>query len=479
MRAVSFKCDLTKSSSPFPHFWEHTVGSCHATLALRADWQKQMERCHKELGFKHVRFHGMLSDDMSTLVCENEELIYSFFNADQICDFLLSIGMRPFIELSFMPTTLSSGNDTVFHYKANVDPPSNYDAWATLILKIVEHWVQRYGKNEVSKWFFEVWNEPNLKSFWKGNQKDYFKLYEHTVKAIKSIDNNLKVGGPATAKNAWITSFLEFCEKKSLPVDFISTHHYPTDAFSKMTDNTILQLAKSKPNILMQDAKKVKNEAKGRPVYYTEWSTSSNAFDELHDHSYAAAHIIKNVMQVQGLVEGYSYWTFSDIFEENYFSSIPFHGGFGLMNIYGIPKPSYRAYELLHHIGTESLPVQGSHKTVEVWVIQKSGKISVMITNCALPQHPIKTETVKITLKGIKNLKKSYIQRIDDHHANATHAWINLGKPGSLSKKMVEELDLKSKLIKEPIQLKFEGSTAIIEIVIEPNAVTCITLENK
>ncbi len=477
MKQVSFKCDLTKPSSPFPHFWEHTVGSCHATLALRADWQKQMTSCHKELGFKYVRFHGILSDDMSTYEYEIKEPIYSFFNSDQIFDFLLSIGMRPFIELSFMPANLSSGNDTVFHYKGNITPPSNYDAWGELILKIVEHWVQRYGKNEVRKWFFEVWNEPNLKAFWKGRQKDYFKLYQYTAKAIKSVDNKLKVGGPATAKNAWITSFLEFCKKETVPVDFISTHHYPTDALGSIKDNTVLQLAKSKRHILRQEAKEVKSKAQGKPIYYTEWNSSSNPFDELHDHSFAAAYIVKTIMEAQGLVEGYSYWTFSDIFEENYFSSIPFHGGFGLMNIYGIPKPSYRAYELLHHIGTESLLVEGTHKTLDVWITRKNRQIFVLITNSALPKHPIKTETAKITIKGIKNLKRTYLQRIDDNHANATRAWINSGKQGSLSKEMVKELTLKSKLIKESIPIKLKGSIAIFEIVIPPQAVACITLE--
>ncbi|MDQ6610318.1 MAG: beta-xylosidase, partial [Bacteroidota bacterium] len=201
MSPANFKCNLTHASSTIDHFWEHTVGSSHATMALRADWQKQLTRCHRELGFMHVRFHGILSDDMGTLVNEQNKLIYSFFNADQICDFLLSIGMRPFMELSFMPTALASGSDTVFHYKGNVTAPKDYDDWETLIKKLVEHWVQRYGLPEVSQWFFEVWNEPNLDAFWKSDEPAYFKLYRHTSKAVKQVHKSLKVGGPATANN--------------------------------------------------------------------------------------------------------------------------------------------------------------------------------------------------------------------------------------------------------------------------------------
>jgi len=479
MNYVNFKCDLKGVSRPFTHFWEHTVGSCHATTALRADWQQQLTRCSRELGFKHVRFHGILSDDMCTLVDENDELVYSFFNTDQICDFLLSIGMRPFMELSFMPTILASGDDIVFHYKGNVTPPKNYSDWAMLINKLVQHWVCRYGIDEVRHWFFEVWNEPNLNAFWKGSQVDYFRLYQFTAAAIKKVDASLKVGGPATADNEWITEFLAFCDNTNVPVDFISTHHYPTDSFGKPGDDTVEQLAASVRSALRKEAAEVKSKAKGKPVYYTEWCTSSNPFDDMHDQPYAAAFIAKTVMEARGLVEGYSYWTFSDIFEENYFSSIPFHGGFGLMNIYGIPKPAYRAFELLHRLGTELLPVQGSHDTVDIWIVKKNGTIQVLMTNWALPKHDIKTETVNITLNGITKIKNAYVERIDDTHANPRQYWEAAGKPGSLSPRLVQDLESRSALVREQFQVSIDNNKAVIEIVLPPQAVACITLETN
>ena len=206
-----FECDLSQNPKPFQHFWEHTVGSGHAPLGLRADWQVQLHRCHDELGMRHVRFHGALSSPMGTLICEEEKLLYSFFNLDRIMDFLLSIGMKPFLELSFMPETLASGDTRVFRYQSNVTPPKDYAEWAALIKKLVGHFAERYGRGEVSQWFFEVWNEPNLKSFWTGSQKDYFELYANTVEAIKSVDGSFQVGGPATAQNEWIEPFLNFC----------------------------------------------------------------------------------------------------------------------------------------------------------------------------------------------------------------------------------------------------------------------------
>src|SRR6204780_3493908 len=395
-----FTCDFTGPASRLPHFWEHTIGSGHATLALRTDWQAQMRRSHDELGFGHVRFHGLLCDDMGTLVGEGDRLFYSFFNADQIFDFLLSIGMKPFVELSFMPTTLASGGQTVFHYGANVSPPKDYARWATLIRKLVARWAERYGGAELREWFFEVWNEPNLDAFGSGKQDDYFKLYRYTAEAIKSVDPALKVGGPGTAANGWVDDFIAFCAKNQLPADFISTHHYPTDSFGRPGDDTEAQLSQSRRSVLRDETREVRRQAGDRPVYYTEWCTSSNPRDPMHDEPYAAAFVTKTIMEANGLVQGYSYWVFSDIFEENYFPSVPFHGGFGLLNIHGIAKPAYRAYELLHHVGTDLLQMEGSHAKIDAWIIFNGHTATILLTNYALPRRPIAVHSVRIILKN-------------------------------------------------------------------------------
>ncbi|HET8783429.1 MAG TPA: hypothetical protein VFM63_13475, partial [Pyrinomonadaceae bacterium] len=225
MTSLSYFCDLAEATTPLPHFWEHTVGSDHAPMALRADWQSQLQRAQRELGFQYVRFHGLLSDDFRLLVRDGNKHFYSFFNCDQVFDFLLSIGIRPFVELSFMPNALASGGKTVFGYEANITPPRNYKQWSGLIAALVSHCAERYGKKEVRDWFFEVWNEPNLSAFWAGTQREYFKLYRHTAEAIKNIDESFRVGGPATAKSEWIEDFVKFCDRNEVPADFITTHY--------------------------------------------------------------------------------------------------------------------------------------------------------------------------------------------------------------------------------------------------------------
>ncbi len=472
-----FICRLTDRTTPLPHFWEHTIGSGHATLALRADWQRQLRRCREELGMRHVRFHGLLSDDVGTLTIQMDKPLYSFFNADQIIDFLLSIGMRPFVELSFMPLALASGDETVFHYRGNITPPRDPKKWATLIRKLVTHWVKRYGVAEVREWFFEVWNEPNLKAFWSKGQDEYFKLYQVTVKAIKSVDAALKVGGPATAKNEWVAEFLAFCAKKKLPADFVSTHHYPTDALGAVGDDTITQLANSRRSVLREQAQDTFRRAQGKPVYYTEWNVTSNPRDRLHDEPYAAAFVVKTVLEMSGLVEGYSFWTFSDIFEENYFPSVPFHGGFGLLNLHGIPKPTYRAFELLHRLGTEQLLVDGLHATVDAWAIPQGNRLTFMLTNHALPRHSIRTEGVQLRIRDATKPRAVSIERIDQQHANPRRLWGTMKKPNYLSPEQVEKLEKASRLEAEPLKWKHRERELRLTVKLPAQSVAAVTVE--
>jgi len=475
---LTFFCDLAEATIPLSHFWEHTIGSDHARIALRADWQRQLKRAHEELGFRHVRFHGLLSDDMRTVVREHDTLLYSFFNSDQVFDFLLSIGMRPFVELSFMPGALASGDKTVFSYKANITPPKDYKQWAKLIDRLVSHWVELYGEKEVREWLFEVWNEPNLKMFWAGTQREYFRLYRYTADAIKKISPSFKVGGPATAKSEWIEDFVGFCERNSMPADFISTHYYPNDGFER-DGNTELQLFKSQRGIMREVAQNTRCYAGNRPVYYTEWNSSSNPRDPLHDEPYAAAFVASTVMEANGLVDGYSFWTFSDIFEEDYFSSMPFHGGFGLLTLHGIPKPAYRAFELLHDLGDRQSLVDGLHETVDCSVIRKESSVTVLLTNHTTPGHSIETEQVELRLDNAREPLAAKIRRIDTDHANPKRLWLEMGQPEYLSGKDVERLEEASRLVDQKQSLSFHEGSIILKTSLPPLAVAAITIEFK
>ena len=346
-----------------------------------------------------------------------------------------------------------------------------------MIYTLVVHWTERYGVQEVAAWFFEVWNEPNLKAFWTGTQKDYFKLYQVTADAIKSVDASLRVGGPATARDGWIEEFLQFCEGNRVPVDFVTTHHYPTDALGHEGDDTETQLANSQRGILREWTLNTRRQAGRLPLYYTEWNSSSNPRDPRHDEPYAAAFVAKTVLEASELVQGYSFWTFSDIFEEDYFPSMPFHGGFGLLTVHGIAKPTYRAFELLHRLGTEHLPVDGRHETVNAWVTRDKARVTVLLVNHALPRHPIAGLRVHIHLTRTPKPSGAWVERIDEHHANAKRRWLALGAPEYLDRATVGQLHEASRLVRHACPWTWREEQIALEIELPAHAVAALTVE--
>ncbi len=475
---TTFSTSLDAAGSPLAHVWSHTVGSGRAHLALRADWQAQLRRAHTELGVRYVRFHGLLNDEMCTYLIEMDRDLYSFFNIDQVFDFLVSIGMRPFVELSFMPTALQTGGDIVFFYKANVTPPRDYAKWADLMTRLARHWVERYGVDEVRRWYFEVWNEPNLDAFWKGQQADYFKLYQYTANAIKGVDAQLRVGGPATADDEWLPEFLEFCAAGKLPADFISTHHYPTDALGKPGDDTETQLSDAPRDVLIQRVRKTRAAVGDRKLCYTEWSSSSNPFFARHDEPYAAAFLMKNMLDVADLVHCYSWWTFSDIFEENYFSSKPFHGSFGLLTIHNIAKPTYRAMQLLHALGDTRLAVTGSHATVDAWAVRKDARhVDLLTTNHTFPRQAIAAEAITWHVQSTRKVVRASVQRVDDEHANARQAWVDMGSPDYLDARQVAELDRASQLQPEALAINANGDGFDLQLNLPAHAIAAVQVE--
>lgn len=471
--------DLNAPTTPFPHYWERCVGSDHAAMGLREDWRQQLKQCHDELGFQYVRFHGLLDNDMSVYSkWDNKPPVYSFFNVDSIFDFLLRIGMKPFVELSFMPDDLASGSTTCFQYRGNTTPPKSYADWGALIHTLTAHLVARYGVDEVRTWFFEVWNEPNLAYFWRGTQEEYFTLYRHAAESIKSVDVKLRIGGPATAVNAWIPELKTFCQRSGTPLDFVSTHHYPTDAALDLDgSDMVAMMNKAGRGVLRRMTAKARQEAGDLLLYYTEWSNSPSTRDPWHDEPYAAAFAVKTIVDNLGLADIYSFWTFSDIFEEMPLPSAPFYGGFGLLTLHGVPKPTYRAFQLLHALGDERIPVEADlHATVEAAAVRKGDGVTILVYNHDVPLANIQDERVQIVLQGFKGEPKASVERIDADHANPKRCWQELGSPEYPHPKMIRELIAASELKQETLAGSRQGESIVFELTIPPHGIAAIHL---
>jgi xylan 1,4-beta-xylosidase len=236
------------------------------------------------------------------------------------------------------------------------------------------------------------------------------------------------------------------------------------------------QLALSRRSVLREQVQTVRRQAKLRPVHYTEWNTSSNARDPMHDEPYAAAFIVKTVMEANGYIDGYSFWTFSDIFEENYFPSVPFHGGFGLLTIHGIPKPSYRAFQMLHELGDRLLLVDGIHETVNCWMVMKDNTVTVLLTNQVNPGHRITQETANIYIRNLPSPREIYLQRIDESNANSKEVWKQRGSSEYLSDSDVMEIREKSQMIRHPVKFSYQDQTVHFQLELPPHSVASATI---
>jgi len=342
--------------------FKECVGAGRANEGLRADWQDQLREARRECGFKYIRMHGLLTDDMGVYKEDaHGNPIYNWQYIDQLYDFLLSIDIKPFVELSFMPKDLASGDKTIFWWKGNVTPPKSYDKWGDLIRHLVAHFQERYGHDEVKTWYFEVWNEPDLHDgFWTGSQEDYFKLYAVTAKAIKDVSTDYRVGGPATAMGQWDRSFIDFCHSNNVPLDFVSTHTYGVKV-------GYLDETGGKGTVIDADPNSVIGRMVGErkmighspmpslPLHFTEWSSSYTPSDFIHDTYQQAAFILSKVKGAYRSVDSMSYWVFTDIFEEAGPRMTPFHGGFGLINYEDLKKPAFYAFKFLNELGPTEL----------------------------------------------------------------------------------------------------------------------------
>ena len=363
------------------------VGAGRANEGLRADWQQQLRETKEACDFQFIRFHGLLHDDMA--VCYRDlqgQLQYNFQYIDLLYDFLLSIDVKPFVELSFMPSLLKSGEQTVFWWKGNVTPPHSYEQFSDLIYRLIEHWTERYGEEEVKSWYFEVWNEPNHPHFFTGTQEEYFKMYETAVKAIKKVNSEYWVGGPATAGPAWIKELLDFCKKGNIPIDFVSTHIYGVKGNGLDEFGVSLLFLEPVPDYVPDAVESVRKQIEassypGIELHYTEWSSSYSPRDPVHDTYQNATYVLNTLKKTETSATSMSYWTFTDIFEESGAPPRPFHGGFGLMSVHGIRKPAFHAYSFVNQLG--SIELQNHDNSS--WVCKdEQGNIQILMWDFTL-----------------------------------------------------------------------------------------------
>lgn len=444
--------DVSQEGVSLSDTYFNCIGAGRAAEGLRGDWQAQLAELQREAPFNYIRFHGLFHDDMGVYFKEEDgEEVYNFQYIDALYDFLLSVNIRPFVELSFMPKAMASGESTVFWWEGNITPPSSYDDWGNLVKAFVEHVSDRYGKEEIRKWYFEVWNEPNLKAFFTGSKEDYYKLYEVTAKAVKSVDESYRVGGPATAGGGWINGFINYCKANNVPLDFIATHNYGVKGALDEFGVKQLRMIKD-PATLWESIVKTRERIDEitddhLELHYTEWSSSYSPRDLTHDTYFNAAYVLNTLRHTDRVTESMSYWTFTDIFEESGVPTKPFHGGFGLVTLAGIKKPTYFSYLYLSELGEVELNSSDENS----WVCKdKDGNIQALVYDIEVPDlaamkeynntlfsrefAPADKGSLEINLEGVENgVYNLEVYRTGYRSNDPQTIYFDLGSPNSLS----------------------------------------------
>ena len=447
--------DVAAASTPVDRLFDLSVGSDYPGTLIRDDSMAQLSIATRELGFRYIRFHAIFHDVLGTVKMRDGRVVYDWTKIDELYDKLLSRNIKPFVELGFTPEALKTSDSSIFYWKGNTSHPK-LDAWRDLVAAFVQHLQARYGAAEVRSWFFEVWNEPNLDGFWeKADKPAYFELYDATARTIKAIDPALRVGGPSTAGAAWVPEFLDYAAAHGTPVDFVTTHTYGVDGgFLDEQGKSDTKLSPS-PDAIVGDVRRVRAEIAASkfpnlPLYFTEWSTSYTPRDRVHDSYVSAAYILTKLKAVQGMVQGMSYWTYSDLFEEPGPPTAPFEGGFGLMNPQGIRKPAWFAYKYLHALAGREVPTQDPYSVASA----DGTGLAVVLWDWHQPNQPVSNRSFygRLTVSAPEAPAKLHFANVQPgryrlrvfrtgyRHNDAYSAYIDMKLPNRLSAQQIDQL---------------------------------------
>ena len=430
--AVQVTVDASAEPGPLPDVWRRMIGAEHYSLLIwdkpgsggsdvAKEYAEALGIMRDEIGVRTVRAHGTFLPETVTVRPDGS---FDFSGLDEVYDRFLATGLKPVVELSFMPKELASDPDyTVFDYKALVSTPKVWERWGDLVRDLTVHLQERYGADEVAGWEFEVWNEANLEVFWNGTQDDYHRLYEVAVRAVKSVDERIRVGGPSSAAAGWVGDLLEFCRENDVPVDFVSTHTYGnapldfrplTKAYAKATGNP-------EPEIL-----------------WTEWGVTPTHFNPVSDAVFSAPFVLRGMKSALSSTDCLAYWVCSDQFEELGWPPKLFHGGFGLLTVGNLRKPRFWALYLLSQLTGGRLPAtvtgDGAEALVESLATGSDTAVDVLVWNGTLDQSKVsgakvldRTATVKVNglRPGAEYTVTSH--RVDQEHGNIQAVWDRLG----------------------------------------------------
>ncbi|MGI5429297.1 GH39 family glycosyl hydrolase [Streptomyces sp. CA-179760] len=472
-------------SGPLTDAWRQCVGTGRLDLALRGDYQESLKVLQHDIGFRYIRGHGLLSDGMAVHRPYEwqgrRHVRHSFTHVDQVLDAYLGLGIRPFLELGFMPSELASGEQTVFWWRGNVTPPRSHQEWADLVRALLTHLVDRYGLDEVRTWPVEVWNEPNLPDFWQdADEKAYHRLYEVTAHAVKEVDAGIQVGGPAISPGAdeWLERFAELTDLHDVPLDFASRHAYSSGPAQHVPFGVHQTLAPAS-GLLDQFATPRRQLAEtryaGLPVHITEFNSSYRPDNPVHDTAFHAAYLAPVVANGGEHADSFSYWTFSDVFEEAGVPTALFHGGFGLLTHRQVRKPTYHLYAFMARMGPDVLARGDDHLVTR----HPEGRVTVLAWAPVDPTGETPgpdRHTLRLSLPVSGG--EVFVRRssVDEERGNAYTVWRHMGSPSSPKPGQLDVLHEAAEPARTHQRLSTEDGRVDLPLTLSRHEVTLVEL---
>lgn len=463
------------TGKPFKNNATYCVGTGRMGLALQKEYIDHLKVVQQSINFKYIRGHGLFSDDVGIYreetVDGESRTFYNFTYLDRIIDSYLENNIKPFLELGFMPEKLKTGEQTIFYWKGNVTPPSSYEKWAELIEATLTHLIERYGREEVITWPIEVWNEPNI-AFWAGTMEEYFKLYEYSAKAVKKVDPRIKVGGPAICgveTEKWLRSFFEHCINNNLPLDFITRHCYTVGQPTRKGQFMYHEIYH--PTYMIEELKETREimadypQIANMPLHITEFNSSYVPVCPVHDTTFHAAYIARILSEAGEYADSYSYWTFSDVFEEFDVPRSVFHGGFGMVAFNSIKKPVFYTFEFFANAGKELL-----YRDENLIVTKDDGRYVIIGWNWHdESENNSEPQSYVLSLPSMGQQAILIKKQVGGDNANPLQTWSNLGKPRSLNKEQTKILLSSAEPLQTDAKLLEENGCYKVELTIPCN----------
>ncbi|MEV6369937.1 xylan 1,4-beta-xylosidase [Micromonospora musae] len=469
---VELVVDAAGTGASLPRPWQPMIGSERLSQLLCTDTSGGREigvellaalrRIRDEVGVETVRAHSILHDDLGVYREVDGVPVLDFSGVDRVYDLLLAIGLRPVVEIGFMPRDLASDPErTVFQYRGVISPPKDWDRWAELVRALVAHLLDRYGE-EVLGWDFEVWNEANLEVFWSGTRDEWMRLYDVTARAVKDVDPRIPVGGPSSAAAGWVDALLGHARRSGAPVDFVSTHTYGSPP---------LDLRPTLARFGFPEAR----------ILWTEWGVTPTHFHPVNDGTSAATFLLSGMRSAAGRVDALSYWVASDHFEELGRPPRLLHGGFGLITVGGIAKPRYHALRMLSRLGETELPVRadgdGAEGLVQSWASRRAdGGLAILVWAHTLDQSKRDGDAalarrLRLVVDGAAG-RTVTVTRLDREHGDITTLAGRLGISEWPADEQWDALRAVDELATEKVESGTEGGAAVVELHLpQPGAV--------